>query len=247
MERIKRNIGHLCTKDESHPRAKRSKTGHKDKTASKQDTPTNGDGEAEAEETAQLLEQFVHGDPRPDTYLSALRGQAPPSVAPDFASRYWSSIDPKRHGEKLALIREIVDAMPEMEMIRHLFEVFVTRCQGPLTNLVHTPTFTKQAEQFGNCPSLGSVDAQVSAIANTVTMETLGCYLLALVLGLAFHPTPSLLGWTATPLNLRVEELRASNTCSWEMEVSGLALSPGCGDFLLWLDRWFTGGNHALA
>lgn len=32
-----------------------------------------------------------------------------------------------------------------------------------------------------------------------------------------------------------------------EMEVSELALSPGWSDFLLRLDRWFTGGNHALA
>jgi hypothetical protein len=32
-----------------------------------------------------------------------------------------------------------------------------------------------------------------------------------------------------------------------EMEVSELVLSPGWSDFLLWLDRWFTGGDHALA
>ena len=32
-----------------------------------------------------------------------------------------------------------------------------------------------------------------------------------LSLALAFHPTPSLLGWSSTPLSLRVEELRASN------------------------------------
>ncbi|KAL4746135.1 hypothetical protein BDW72DRAFT_210716 [Aspergillus terricola var. indicus] len=214
MECVKRDIGHLCTKDERHPRAKRPKIGQKDKTAPKQATPANGDGEAEAEETAQLLEQFVQGDSRPDARLPTLFGPAPPSVAPDFENRYWLSNDPKRHGETLALIRDIVDAMPELEMIHHLCEVFVTRCQGPLMNVVHTPTFIKQAEQFSNCLSLGSVDAQVLAIASTVTMETLACYLLALVLGLAFHPTPSLLGWTATPLNLRVEELRASDTCS---------------------------------
>lgn len=35
-----------------------------------------------------------------------------------------------------------------------------------------------------------------------------------LVLALAFHPTPSLLGWAPTPLTLRVEELRASNVHS---------------------------------
>lgn len=31
------------------------------------------------------------------------------------------------------------------------------------------------------------------------------------MLALAFHPTPSLLGWVPTPLTLRVEELRASD------------------------------------
>ena len=35
-----------------------------------------------------------------------------------------------------------------------------------------------------------------------------------LVLALAFHPTPSLLGWAPTPLTLRVEELRASGVYS---------------------------------
>lgn len=35
MECVKRNIGHLCTKDERQPRAKRSKIENKDKTPSK--------------------------------------------------------------------------------------------------------------------------------------------------------------------------------------------------------------------
>ena len=35
-----------------------------------------------------------------------------------------------------------------------------------------------------------------------------------LVLALAFHPTPSLLGWSSTPLTLRVERLRASDVHS---------------------------------
>ena len=34
------------------------------------------------------------------------------------------------------------------------------------------------------------------------------------MLALAFHPTPSLLGWSPTPLTLRVEELRASDVLS---------------------------------
>lgn len=125
------------------------------------------------------MEHFVEGIPRPNAHLPAFFGPTPSSVAPDFPNRYWSSNDPNRHGEKIALIREIVDAMPELEVIHLLFEVFVTRCQGPLGNVVHTPTFTKQAEQFGNCLSLASPDSRVLAISSTVTMETLGCYLLA--------------------------------------------------------------------
>ena len=34
------------------------------------------------------------------------------------------------------------------------------------------------------------------------------------MLALAFHPTPSLLGWAPTPLTLRVEELRAPDVHS---------------------------------
>ena len=34
------------------------------------------------------------------------------------------------------------------------------------------------------------------------------------MLALAFHPTPSLLGWSSTPLTLQVEELRASDVHS---------------------------------
>ncbi|PYH43118.1 putative C6 transcription factor [Aspergillus saccharolyticus JOP 1030-1] len=220
VECVKRNIGHLCTKDERQPRAKRSKTEHKDKTASKHDPTPNGDGEAEAEETAQLLEHFVEGVPRPNAFPPV--GPASSSVAPDFSNRYWSNTDPKRHGEKLALIREIVDALPGLEMVHHLFEVFVTRCQGPVGNVVHTPTFTKQAEQFGNCLSLASPDSRVLAISSTFTMETLGCFLLALVLGLAFHPTPSLLGWAPTSLTLGVEELRTSDMRSKTWRSLGL-------------------------
>ncbi|KAF4260287.1 hypothetical protein KXV58_002641 [Aspergillus fumigatus] len=222
MECVKRNIGHLCTKDERQPRAKRSKIENKDKTPSKRDPPPNGDGEAEAEETAQLLEHFVEGVPRPNAYRPAVLGPTPSSVAPDFPNPYWSSNDPKRHGEKLALIREIVDAMPTVEIIDALLEVFITRCQGPLGNVVHTPTFLKQAQQFSNCLKLASLDSRVLAVSSTVPMEKLGGYLLALVLGLAFHPTPSLLGWTPTPLTLRVEELRASEMHSKTWRSLGL-------------------------
>ncbi|KAJ5491656.1 hypothetical protein N7539_003223 [Penicillium diatomitis] len=212
MECVKRNIGHLCTKDERQARAKRSKTDNKDKTAIKNETPSVEDeGEAEAEETMQLLEHFVDGPPRASASLPALVGPTSLSVAPDFPNRHWENNDPKRQGEKLTLIQEIVDAMPELETMHALFEIFVTRCQGPLGNVVHTPSFMKQVEQFSKCLHLASSDSRVLAISSTVTMESLGCFLLALVLGLAFHPTPSMLGWTPTPSAMRVEELRASD------------------------------------
>jgi hypothetical protein len=69
--------------------------------------------------------------------------------------------------------------LPELEIIHVLFEVFVTRCQGPLGNVVHTPTFIKQAEQFCNCLSLASPDSRVLAISRTISMDTLAGYLLA--------------------------------------------------------------------
>lgn len=147
------------------------------------DPPPNGDGEAEAEETAQLLEHFVEGVPRPNAYRPAVLGPTPSSVAPDFPNPYWSSNDPKRHGEKLALIREIVDAMPTVEIIDALLEVFITRCQGPLGNVVHTPTFLKQAQHISNCLKLASLDSRVLAVSSTVPMEKLGGYLLAVGTG----------------------------------------------------------------
>lgn len=133
------------------------------------------------------MEHFVEGGlPRPNAHPPATFGSTSSSVAMDFSNRYWSSSDTRRHGDKLVLIRETVDAMPALEMIHHLFDVFVTRCQGPLGNVVHTPTFAKQAEQFGNCLSLESLDSRVLAISSAFTMETLGCFLLAVSI---VHPT----------------------------------------------------------
>ena len=64
-------------------------------------------------------------------------------------------------------------------MIHLLYEVFVTRCQGPLGNVVHTPTFLKHAERSCGCLSLASPEAQVMALFNTISMDTLACHLLA--------------------------------------------------------------------
>lgn len=93
---------------------------------------------------------------------------------------YWlTANDPQRQDEKLALIREIVDAMPELDMVHLLYDVFVTRCQGPLGNVVHTPTFMKQAKWFCGCLGFASSEAQVMALSSTITMDTLACHLLA--------------------------------------------------------------------
>ena len=90
---------------------------------------------------------------------------------------YWLST--RRQDERLALIREIVDALPELDMVRLLYEIFVTRCQGPLGNVVHTPTFMEQAGGFCGCLGLASPEAQAMALSSTIPMDTLACHLLA--------------------------------------------------------------------
>ena len=130
--------------------------------------------DTEAEEAAQVLEQFVDGTSRTNAYPTL------PCVAPDYPDTYWSTTnDPQRQGEKLALIREIVDAMPELDIIHVLTEVFVTRCQAPLGNVVHTPTFLAQAEDFRACLGLASPEARVMALSSIISMPTLACHLLA--------------------------------------------------------------------
>ncbi|KAJ5373145.1 hypothetical protein N7517_005151 [Penicillium concentricum] len=154
--------------------------------------------EPEIEETAQILEHFVDINPLPESA----------GVAPDTPNQYWETQDPQRHDQKLALIRDVVQSLPEWDIIQLLYEVFVTRCQGPLGNVVHTPSFMKQADQLRHCLNTASPDAE---IASTISMDSLAGLLLALVLGLAFHPTQSILGVQITPLTSRVEQLRASN------------------------------------
>ena len=136
--------------------------------------------EMEAEEAAQVLEHFVDGACRTNAYQSSPLGPTLSFVAPDYPNMYWSSTnDPQSQDERLALIREIVDALPEREMINHLYEVFVTRCQGPLGNVVHTPTFLEQAEVFHGCLTFASPEGQVMALSCAVSMDTLACHLLA--------------------------------------------------------------------
>ncbi|MCJ1382081.1 hypothetical protein MMC17_005193 [Xylographa soralifera] len=213
IECVKRSIGHLCIKDERQPRAKRAKTDRNNNNNITGDASQNLD--TGAEEAAQVLEQFVNGTSRTNAYPSAVLEPILSFMAPDYPNIYWSTTDnPQRQVEKLELIREIVHAMPEPDVIHVLYEVFVTRCQGPLGNVTHTPTVMKQADNICGCLGLASPEAKVMALSSTVSMDTLASHLLALVLALAFHPTPSLLGWSPTPLALLVEELRASRVRS---------------------------------
>ena len=161
--------------------------------------------EREAEETAQVLEHFVDGTSRTKACSSAILEPQLSSVAPDYPNEYWgSSNSPQRQLEKLALIREIVDAMPELEMIRLLYEVFVTRCQGPLGNITHTPTFMEQAEKLCGCLDPAPPEAQVMALSRTISMDALACHLLA----------------------VRTSSYRASSACSRSLFNSSCSLSP---------------------
>ena len=158
-----------------------------------------------AEEAAQVLEHFVNGTSHIHAYPSAVLEPAISLVAPDYPITYWSTTDnPQRHHEKLTLIREIVDAIPELDVTHALHEVFITRCQGPLGNIVHTPTFMRQAKDFCGCLSLDSAEAQVLALSNAISMDTLATHLLA----------------------VRMLLHHASNVCSHPFSTSLCSLSP---------------------
>lgn len=163
------------------------------------------DQETEVEEAAQVLEHFVDGTSRANAYPSAVFEPTLSIVAPDYPNIYWlTTNDLQRKSEKLALIREIVDAMPEPEMIHLLYEVFVTRCQGPLGNVVHTPTFMKQAETFCGCLGLPSPEERVMALSSAISMDTLACHLLA----------------------VRMPLYRASSVCSRSFSYSSCSVLP---------------------
>ena len=111
-------------------------------------------------------------------------------MTPDYINMYWSTTDNlQRQSEKLALIREIVDAMPAQDIIHLLYEIFVTRCQGPLGNVIHTTTFMKQADTFCDSFGFASPEAQVMALSTKISMDTLACHLLAV--RMALYSVPS--------------------------------------------------------
>lgn len=185
MECLKRNIGHLCTKDERQPRAKRAKVtpsiaGDESQT---QVTDPNANPstaqpkDSEAEEAAQILENYVD---------NATLERASYSVAPDTPNPYWSN--PQRQVDQVSLLREIVHAMPEVDIIHLLHEVFLTRCQGPLGNVLHIPTFERQVGEFCDCFRLPLADETVMALLNKISMEMLSCHLMAVCISFSSHP-----------------------------------------------------------
>ena len=136
--------------------------------------------ETDAEEAIRLLEAFVDEPSRADAYPSGVLEPTTSCVGPDYSNVYWlSTNNPQRHSEKFAVLRAIVNAMPQPDMIRHLNEVFVTRCQGPLGNVVHKETFLEQAEVLCGCLMLASPESRVTALSSTFSMEALACHLLA--------------------------------------------------------------------
>ena len=145
--------------------------------------------ETEAEETVQALEHFVDGTTRINAYPSAVSNPKICSVAPDYPNMYWaapngSERQAERQVESFVLIQEIVDAIPDLDMLHLLYEIFITRCQGPLGNAVHTLTFMKQVEDLcgclsHTCLSRAKRQEQVLTLFNTFSMETLACHLLA--------------------------------------------------------------------
>ena len=157
------------------------------------------------EEAAQALEHFVNGASQIHAYPSTVLEPAISLVAPDYPITYWSTTNnPQRQHEKLTLIREIVDSIPELDVIHALHEVFITRCQGPLGNVVHTPTFMRQAKDFCGCLGLDSAEAQVLALSRIISMDTLATHLLA----------------------VRMLLHHASNVCSHPLSISLCLLSP---------------------
>lgn len=135
---------------------------------------------SDVEDTARVLESLADETTLKDAHILVGNKHENPMVAPDNLNSYWSADGLQRRDEQLALIREIVDALPKPDMIRHLYEVFTTRCQGPLLNVVHTPTFLEQAEELCFCLSCGNEqEQQVMMLWDKISVDTLAGHLLA--------------------------------------------------------------------
>lgn len=129
-----------------------------------------------SEDTAQILEDFIEGASRTNI-LSSASGSTLSTPAPDHPNLYWETAESRLQNERFSLIREITNAIPDSEMAHHLYDVFVTRCQGPLGNTFHTPTFLKHADRV--CGNVTSVSFDVHHFASSFSMESLACFLMA--------------------------------------------------------------------
>lgn len=169
-ECTKRDVGHMCTKDQRQPRAKKAKTTHSN-------NADEADG-TEAEDTAHLLENFVEGAYQPDTQSpkSATTVASQSMVAPDYPNLKWTSTT---YPQKLDLMREIVKNMPTENITRTLYETFVRRCPAVLGNTIHTPTFNKQTETLHNCLIQVSPEARALDLASKFKMDEVACLLMA--------------------------------------------------------------------
>jgi hypothetical protein len=100
-----------------------------------------------------------------------------PFVAPNYLNSYWSAQE--KGNEKFTLIQEIVESLPERDVICAIQEVFLTRCQGALGNVIHTTSFKKQAETLVDFLGLPSTEDKVLALAGVFSLDALACHLLA--------------------------------------------------------------------
>ncbi|PWN34865.1 uncharacterized protein FA14DRAFT_160285 [Meira miltonrushii] len=206
-ECVKRNRTHLCVKDERLPRRKRTKVDH-----SSDDVQENYE-----EKTIEVLEDYIF-DAKSDTLsangdMNDIQTQHRNNdVKPDKHNPYWQNLsnDGKREREHLELVAEIAASLPSLELIKALTEVFVTRCQAPIGNVVHTPTHILRIERLCACIDSNEFREKKYAILESFGMDTLACLLLSLKLGLAFHPSPKFSGWSPSEEALQVEKIRSS-------------------------------------
>lgn len=129
-----------------------------------------------SEETAQVLEDFIEGASRTNILSSASRSTLS-TPAPDYPNLYWETAESQLQNERFSLIREITNAFPDADMVHHLYGIFTTRCQGPLGNIFHTPTFLKHAGR--TCEYINSASFDLHTFAGSFSMESLACFLMA--------------------------------------------------------------------
>lgn len=97
----------------------------------------------------------------------------------DIPNLYWEKEHTSENPGRVALIQEIVGALPEFELMHQLYGVFTTRCQAPLGNVFHTTTFLKDVEIFCQNLRSGSVAEKSARLSRIYKMEKLSCFLLA--------------------------------------------------------------------